>query len=1090
MSIIDNFQDQEIQRTQADHLKSIEGYIREMADGQKRHEVASGGMPTGQFSDPYAVSGAVGSVTPGINLSGAMDSATNIASMVTSKLIASGALAGGLALGAAGMYGGGVAEAVAPVQAGTRTDRTIGYWGNDPAYQTNYQSTFWGDLTGSVNFVRATQNMYQEDFTDIARENLSARMRSMAVAPLSIMGIDPTSYSDDAIRIDQFDQNLFRYGRGGTGIGGVGLSLSERVSGAAELEMMAMRDLGAVGDQYRYTRDAMFQSGMFMPGQVSGMGQINQMTQQMVLAGQDVAKATGLSLEESVASMVGLRQFGIRDIEQQREMMMVAQSQAVTSGLGYTELANAMSSGGMMMRGTGIGLGVGAEMGRDSLAMTANMYYGGIFSENMINQAGGMDAMAQNLQRASVGFATSRVGQMYYMAGTQDGGFMDIASQAAGSVSSLEGYSNFMANRDQIMTEGGQGAIRDMQRNYMENIFQATTGREFSVRDETDRNIMSMLAINSGQFGDENTARAFAAANFTEEGMSAQFEASIAESGARRSFDQRRRSDLAYQENSFTGRLTRLRQRMFDEPMENLNRGLSNFVYAGSGSLSGQMQEMRRSGRAGFSDLNSGDVESLLMMNDMTISGEYDLMEYDPGIMGRAGMTTLGALEGSTWGGLIGMGIGAVGGGLLGMLGGPVGAVVGAKAGAMAVGKIGAWAGGAYGAYHGYGVVDQLAISTGITDVNDYTAFASVWNTSGGNITQHELDGLESSGKTDQVLQLYNSKIGTLDPGDINNSGRMQTAVAEIASETGLTTREVSAVLRRQGNVSSNVLSGREVADFGLVGDTFDASSNSRTILKKLNVSGWFSDGRSVESFLEDTDNVRMMRQFTEAASAGTADRVSLGNALVDRMRESGVDDSAIKRIQRMQTDPGSMSHSDAAEFASALAARESYLVEGSGRQRVGAFLGAASEQIKGNTELKLALESAADAGSVDDMMTSFMGIMKDDSFREYMMNNEHLSRFANLHEIDLSPSSFRNASEFAGKFGFRVSEQALEQFRDMSESGDTEQLKRAIALGQVTTQGGSMGQSGGSRSPEDVLMQAAKLFEQTGEILTSKFPD
>ena len=730
-----------------------------------------------------------------------------------------------------------------------------GYFGLSAGYSTNYKSTFLNDLWASSGLERAPQTMFQSDFHAIASENWHARKQMPVRAVASLLGID-TDLDEDVISSNMaISQRYTRYGTS-RALSGVGSTRGD-VIGVVENERMKLLDkLGYNYDEFNAAKQVFAAGGQFV-GTKSEMERSHVAFQGMDAA-EKLAKVLAVPIQDAARAMMDVRgQLGITSIAGQSNFIQQTQAIGMASGLSFQEAMGGALAGAGIARASGFNVRAGGSLGRDILASVNSAYLDRAIGENMIQSAGGVQNLSSNLANSAIQFATGP-GSMYYLASMQgnqfnqqafnqaSGGFAQLGNMAASNASTIQGYANFVANVDNLQSQGGSFNAMSMQRSHMNNIFKSATGRDHDASSTEDTNMMKMLAASSGMFTDPTTAKAFVEMNFTESGQESMYATQRDAYKAEKNLRFKSSLDERFKGNSLDA-IGRSISNVWNKPAQGLRGWFNDTFEDFGGTDEAQRRTMWATGQMPLGRVTAEDVSSFGeaggFSRDITSgpnAGPTTTPNLNPNWFAR---TTTGAWEGAKLGGSMAIAASTVGmlaGGAM-MIGGAllsatgIGAVAGVPL--MAAGKLvagasfayglhatavgvgaGVLAGGAYGLTQNgdagnYLIPGFAELQSSKDGIKNYDNFAKAWNRGGGfNIAEKNTMGDPDFQK--RVIEKLASKgiTGMGNKITDQNSIKMSQIIGEVADEIGVSQGMITNIAQTKLGMTGDAMYGAELA--------------------------------------------------------------------------------------------------------------------------------------------------------------------------------------------------------------------------------------------------------------------------------------
>jgi len=969
--------------------------------------------------------------------------------------------------------------------------RAQSFWGVDPMYETSYRSTFMKDIGASVGLTRAPQNMYQSDFQAEASNNLRARVLGSGLSPLNLAGIDVARDEAMASDIESYSRRFIKFGAS-SAIAGSGLSRQESMSAAHGIYNLALNDLGINYEQARAVTGIAAETGQFIGSNNSA--EMLSRVADILRETQNVAKATGMTIQEAAQTMGQLRQsMGVTSIGAQSQFLQSTAALGLASGLNTTELLGGALIGSNLARGTGYNVAMGGILGRNNLASTNNLYTSGILNENIIQQAGGVENLAAGLTASTINYATNQ-GQMYLMAGMQggqfnqgkfnqalQGGFGNVGMMASSNINSIQSYANFQANKQDILAQAGTTNTLAMQRASLEQVFKSVNSRDFNQGSQEDVNMMKMLASETMFGGDSNTANAFVQSNFTEDGQRSMANTRRAAAGAMKMSQRKRALDLDYQENSFGGFVTRMENTLYNNPRAAIQERISDWAYGSSPEdIIANRAKERALGQGGYGSISSGDEQRFLLNGDYKNSFNSDpaLQLSTPnhtGAMTAAG-TWVGAgagFSGYTSGVMLAsIGSGALTGAIEGIEGGPVGMAVGALAGAGWGALRGFWAGSISGGLAAvgtgaaiggsYGLIKSLSTNNeqsilGKNMGQAYDNAVTSWNI-GKNFSKAESATMQDPAFKKKMFSAMSS-AGVLGQYSVtaDNTIKIAAAVKQISQNTGYSTDMVSNFMQNEGMMKGNLLEGADLAVYNtyVKGNPDEGTAVAKQLTSFFDQGSWNPFHRSVDKGLDQlTDNTDALSALSDVLDAGSsgdagARQTSVGNFL-ELTKGMGLDSEITDAIK----DFGKTGKLPSGNIGGLKAAVDHLRQSSTGKKfnqdLAEKFSGMAEDYRGDSSTYKKLYALGSDGGSFNGKIGMLMGDLKEQSFRDAVRADPTLKRVVSTFESNISSADFSSTKAFGDKFGVNVDDSQLQALKKTFTTEGADALKKDLIANEI----------------------------------------
>jgi len=750
---------------------------------------------------------------------------------------------------ASAMAGGGGGASVGGAPAGqtfskfqAAADRTmLGEWntlGWSNAYKHVYESSYSGDLLGAIGLNRAPSSMTQLEYQATARQSLGIRTANLLgnfIAP------EYTQFSNElAGTIYKNSQRFIRAGNPMANAFGAGLSYGHSAQLAHSVSQLAMHDSRLSLGDYSQIVDTGMRTNQF--NDVGSTDDFIKRTKELAAATASLTRTLHMSVGEITQTMGNLRTMGIQGVSQQ---------QAVIRHIGALSGVAGMSSGEMLsfagqfaegQMGSGVNGAAAMQMAATNMALVRNASALGIISPNAIAQAGGASAVAANIARAQIGFASSMPGFLALQGGAGVGGRSSLGAM-------MNGLSRYRTGGDLLsMNLDRYEALDNMTGDQADNLFrnQISSSLEMVGLDASSRAGQGFaVQMLQNQYGmDAGTARAWAATNLSAQGRRASSQVQVQAYRSERAMQMRDEQDRYFSRHSFAGRvhagaqaLERFTSGILDSAREGImgygEEGLDFQMahlssYAGAAGTSGMSFSERATALAQRKSRESGQPTELILANHTA--------ENVTGTLAGAGSAAL-AGGGAAW--LGGWGLSALGAasftGTGAMAAGAMGLGIGLTAAAPILLGAAAVAGVGYLAYTAFGGGDKTRVrdSKQIGQIQRLANANRRANADRGLRRLQELgpDGISGSA-WDQLISMSN------DATDGDDTIAMAGLMANVVEQNkGITLQDVADMRSARRGVAN--LS----EAFEIDGNKFHASEDVQDAMKTaLGQKGWWKD--------------------------------------------------------------------------------------------------------------------------------------------------------------------------------------------------------------------------------------------------------
>jgi hypothetical protein len=972
---------------------------------------------------------------------------------------------------------------------------STGFFGTTAAYSTNYRSTFWNDLWGGYLGDRAPQTMFQEDFRQTARENLSTWRPDRVIG----RGLATLAGADLGLDEDVIAANLAtsqRYTRAGTSraLSGVGSTRGE-IIGVVERERGKMLDqLGYNYDDFQASKQIFAAGGQFI-GTKSELERSNVAFQGMGQA-EVLAKALAVPIQEAARAMMDVRsQLGITSLAGQSNFIMQSQALGMASGLNFQEVMGGALAGAGLARNLGFNVRAGGTIGRDVLTSVNAAYLDRAVSENLVQSAGGVQNLSQNLASSAINFATG-TGSMYYLASMQGGqfnqqafnqstgGFAQLGAMAASNVSTVQGYANFIANKDSIESQGGSFNVMAMQRAHMNNIFKSATGRDFTTDSTEDTNMMKMLAASSGIFTDPTTAKAFVEMNFTEAGQDSMYAAQRDAYKAEKQLKYKAALDQRFKSNSVDA-IARSISNVWNKPAQGL-RGWFNDTFEDFGGRDAEREKfMWATGQMPLGTLSQEDVSEFGKAGGFSrevtsgpIAGSTSEAIHDPGMFAR---TTTGAYQGMVTGAKIGGAIstaatvvGVAGMGTLWSAGAlfsgtGIGAAIGIPL--LAAAAVGTAAGAIFGAAS---VPEPINIP-GLDNLKnpdkmaEYNQSVKAWNRGGGFSKAEKNTMADPDFQKKIVAKLMDKGMGVHKEINEKNTIAYTQMAKEVADEMGISESMVANIAQTKMGVSGSPLYGAELA-WAQVGsqDMFKTGEE---------LEGKFKDifGNKYKELVNDSEFTGKLGTLL-SAGGDSAERAMSGEKFLSKFGSSLDEKTRSKIDQYIRT--GGIE--DREDLAGMLTKRSLNLRSQKIQENISGMFGARAKD-ESFADVADQFEQIANASSPAKQVGMVLANLQDDKFKSALERDPSLKRLLPL-EGPIDKSMLSDAEAFKQRFKMGPMDD-LKNLQKLFDDGGEDAVRARIAGGIISAQAKG-DQAMGKQNEAQMLSDAASTFKDAALII------
>jgi hypothetical protein len=423
---------------------------------------------------------------------------------------------------------------------------TLG-WGN--AYRSQFRSSFFGDLGAMTGLSRAPETLTQSEFQAIGGASVASRVSGAALGMLAPGFNARTSALADEIYANS--SRFIRFGSNAAGETGVGFGYTAARSLSRQIGLEALGDLRMSGKDYNTITSLGMQSGQF--DQSDSTDDFKRKLRELASATGDLTRALHMSVQEVGTAMGNLRQLGVSNVGQQRNIMMGIGASAAVAGVSASEMMAVAGGVGSMGMGMGLNAQTGIGVGAGNMAMVRGLAQAGVINPALVAMGGGAQAVAQNISAAQMGFASSNAGMLAFMGGAGGGGnTVDAMMRGISSVTgTFGGLMSMDYDRVNNLSSMTPGQLNNMFRGSVE-----TRLGMMGISDMTSRTARgAAFRVARGMGMEESAARIYANANFSSEGRRGSDILQMEELQAKQVSEQKIAYDRYLSNNSFAGRV-------------------------------------------------------------------------------------------------------------------------------------------------------------------------------------------------------------------------------------------------------------------------------------------------------------------------------------------------------------------------------------------------------------------------------------------------------------------------------------------------------------------------------------------------------
>jgi hypothetical protein len=210
----------------------------------------------------------------------------------------------------------------------------------------------------------------------------------------------------------QLEAGSFRFITGGADadpLTGRGFSRAARARVADFIQTQELKDLRFGMPEMREILESGMQQNMFAGTQ--DVETFKTRFKGLVETMKTITSTLHTSIQEGMGVMRGMQDIGITDPGQMTNMALRAETLGRMSGRTGMEMLALGQTGAEIFRGTGISMQLGANVNMQNVAMVKQMLQMGAITQDTVAQAGGENALAQQLTASALGATQSAVGR-------------------------------------------------------------------------------------------------------------------------------------------------------------------------------------------------------------------------------------------------------------------------------------------------------------------------------------------------------------------------------------------------------------------------------------------------------------------------------------------------------------------------------------------------------------------------------------------------------------------------------------------------------------------------------------------------------
>lgn len=244
---------------------------------------------------------------------------------------------------------------------------------------------------------------------------------------------------------------------------GRGMSRRARADVATSIQGMELSDLRYGMDEYKQVLEGGMQMDLFSG--TKDVGDFKTKFKGLVDTLKTVTSTLHTSLKEGLEVVRGFRDMGVTDPSEVTRLVMSSEMQGRMSGRTGQEMLSIGQAGAEMFRGTGINMERGFELNQLNTTTVRNLLNQGLLTRETIGQAGGENALAQQMTAGALSAMQTSHGRAAMMAnfdpttGTMNPnmvtnmGGKDLMSQIAGAAGmGPAGLLKFQAHQEELIS--------------------------------------------------------------------------------------------------------------------------------------------------------------------------------------------------------------------------------------------------------------------------------------------------------------------------------------------------------------------------------------------------------------------------------------------------------------------------------------------------------------------------------------------------------------------------------------------------------------------------------------------------------------
>lgn len=391
-----------------------------------------------------------------------------------------GALGGAIAGGAVGISRTDFTKDIIPLQVSMAEHMEL---------SARSTGTRMGDLAGSIGLAAASTGvgLLSAGFGDMIGTHLGGKLGGFAGG--AIGGMIPAKYAAEVYDMmannravqSALESGSFRFITGGKDLDtltGRGFSRDSRMKVANFIQQTELKDLRFGPGEMRQVLEAGMQYDMF-----SGTGDVEGFKTKfkgLVEGLKTITSALHTSLKEGIEVMRGFRDMGVDDVSTMTRLSLQSEAFGRASGKTGSEMLAVGQAGAEIFRGTGVRMGLGFDLNQMNTVLIRSGLNQGTLSRETVAQAGGENALAQQMTANALSFTQTAFGRglllgQYKTGLTNEqigrGDVFSLFSPLAGTTAGE--LVHFQANQEELIGKMGPLGLKNLESSGM--MAQATT---------------------------------------------------------------------------------------------------------------------------------------------------------------------------------------------------------------------------------------------------------------------------------------------------------------------------------------------------------------------------------------------------------------------------------------------------------------------------------------------------------------------------------------------------------------------------------------------------------------------------------------